>query len=275
MTSAVAPNSPGTNYLFDFLYLDRDRIASYAAQLFDNGVLTNVKQVSGSQATSAGKAHAGFGRLAGYESADSDAITQSIERQFDAGWSTPLNVINALDQQGYIHRNLEQAQFGQLVLFSGRIQLVDMMMVKDLWEPVGRMEVAKMATATKPQQAAKKEAERQMRDMMDILQRLPHTLQLKMFTDAEQLWATLKPEHMTINPTDFALKHGPMIPGEWKLIGALDARPDQLVLDPARLHTDMEVGILHMMIGLRTVFGRAESDYGITPLAIFRAVTPA
>jgi hypothetical protein len=271
----VAPNSPSTNYLFDFLYLDRDRIASYAAQIFDSGVLTAVKQVSSSNESSAGKAHGGLGRLAGYEATNSEAINRSIERQFDAAWSTPLNVINELDRLGYIHHQLCDAGFGQLVLFSGRIQLLDMMLVKDLWEPVGRMEVAKMSTATKSQQAAKKQAERQMRDMMDIVQRLPHTLQLKMFTDKEQLWATLKPEHMTINPTDFALKHGPMIPGEWKLICALDARPDQLDLDPARLHTDMEVGILQMLIGLRTIFGRAVSDYGVTPIAIFRAVTPA
>ena len=49
-----------TEFLFDFIYLDRPRIASYFAQLFDDGVLTQTKRISQKSEMDSNKLKAGL-----------------------------------------------------------------------------------------------------------------------------------------------------------------------------------------------------------------------
>jgi hypothetical protein len=57
------------------------------------------------------------GSIAGYKAGDASAVRKSMEREFDAAWSIPLDVINALDERGMIRRDIDSAVMGQLVLF--------------------------------------------------------------------------------------------------------------------------------------------------------------
>ena len=81
---------------------------------------------------------------------------------------------------------------------------------------------------------------------------------------------------MTINPADLAFKHGPTIPGEWLALGVLDGRPNSLqeAFEGAVAHvkSPIQLGMVQVLHGLREAFGRGESDYAITPLAIYRPV---
>ena len=47
--------SPKPDSLLDFLYVDRDRLQSYAAQLFNAGVLTTTKTIDQTTSQSAGQ----------------------------------------------------------------------------------------------------------------------------------------------------------------------------------------------------------------------------
>ncbi len=133
--------------------------------------------------------------------------------------------------------------------------------------------LASKANKTKAQQSAKETA-----GLVEVVEQLPHTLQLRIRSGQNSCWGTLAPEQMTINPADLAFKHGAAIPGKWKVLGLLDAKPSNSEIDymmeVAHAQGPVMPGMLQMLMGLRQMFGRVDTDYGITPLAIYRTVDP-
>lgn len=274
----MAQDSQTTNYLFDFVYLNRDKLASYSAQLYDHGTLLSVKSLDGYDEQVTSKMEGGLAKVFRAEEAESGTNKRSMERQFDAAWSLPLNVINGLDERGLINRDINSASIGQMVLFRGRLQLVDLMLVKDLWAPIiAMMNGAAGKGKTAHQKQAAMAEKREMENLALILSKLPHTLQMRMFNSEANVWATLDHESMIINPVDFAMKHGSCIDGEWIVLGVLDAHPDnpELGYEFPEPMSELESGMLQMLLGLRTTFGRQPTDFGMTPIAVFRTIHPA
>lgn len=159
-----------------------------------------------------------------------------------------------------------------MVRVHGTLELLDIRMLKDIW-PLFAEHVAAANSAGKRQQqiaAAKKEAA----SITGLLTKLPHAIQMSIKgAGYEEVWSTLDPAGLTINSDDFAFKHGAAIAGVWHVIGVLDAVPEpDGELPEAFSLNDMKNGMLQMLTMLRTFFGRPATAYGITPIAIFRAV---
>lgn len=278
MKSGAAQSGQSTNYLCDFIYLDRDKIASYYSQLFDGGVLSSIKRTSSVQDTSTTSVGVGAPKLLiGGESKSGETATRGIESQFDTSWSIPLEVINELDGRGFVSKDVATANLGQLVLIRGRLQIVDLRMAQELWEPILSLQAGQMKSEAKTpseRKSALKHAE-DSKQQIKLISKLPHTMQMRLLNPEFQAWSTLKPSALTINSEDLAFKHGASMPGEWLTLAVLDARPsdDDDFVVPERLG-DVESGMLQMLLGLRMFFGRHTLDYGVTPIAIFRAIHP-
>lgn len=278
MTSSAERDSPEENFLVDFLYADRPRLAVLATQLFDDGHLTGVKRSSQSGVDSLLKIKGGVPGIAGGETSSTDKIQESIERQFDSTWAAPLNVLRELNERGLIISGVENAALGQIVLVRGTIQVTDVRMLQKLWRPVVKADEAKNLAAAKTDAERKKiqRASRESSNIVDLVELLPHALQFHIRNDDCACWATLAPEQMTINPADLAFKHGPAIPGDWLTLGILDAKPssshDSFMEAITHVNSPMQLGMVQVLHGLREAFGRGASDYGITPLAIYRPV---
>ena len=135
MTSSAAQEPPEDNFLVDFLYADRPRLAVLAAQLFDDGHLTGLKKSSQSGAEVNSKVTGGIPGIAKGETGGIEKTQESIERQFDATWVGPLNVIRELNRRGLIVDGVESAALGQIVLVRGTIQVTDVRMLQRLWRP--------------------------------------------------------------------------------------------------------------------------------------------
>ncbi|MCA8105760.1 hypothetical protein SB394_21580 [Burkholderia sp. BCCIQ04A] len=278
MKSGAEQNAPTTNYLFDFIYLDRNKLGSYYAQLFDDGVLSSVKRTASTQDLSARSLGVGAPKLLlGGEARSSETASNGIETQFDASWTIPIEVINELDSRGFIAKNISTAQLGQLVLLRGRLQIIDLRMVQELWEPIiaAQTEEAKSSAKTALERKTAATEAATNKQMIKVISKLPHTMQMRLFNDEYQAWSTLSPSSLTINAEDLAFKHGASMPGEWWTLALLDARPadDDNFAVPDAL-SDIESGMLQMLIGLRVFFGRQSRDYGVTPVAVFRSVSP-
>lgn len=248
--------------LYDFVYLDRRRISLLASQLFKQGLLTSTIERSARQ--NASNSTLGLSAAIVKGSIDSRASTdESIERQFDATWSVPLDVIDELRAANKIVENISAAEFGQLVTMRGALQLYDIGMLRTMYEPMldfimqsARTQLdAQFATARelidaglasakaaekhkwreqkRNFEALKKKTETdqiQQRDQVSsilaLVKLLPHALQATIVGDNYSAWMTLDPQQMVTNPEDFALKHGSSVPGAWRIIGSLDARPE-------------------------------------------------
>jgi hypothetical protein len=86
--------------------------------------------------------------------------------------------------------------------------------------------------------------------------------------------------------TDLVLKHGAYVPGKWRMLGVLDARPESEV-DPANAGqlNNLEKAVANLAgtpIGrvtaqlspqVRRLLGRPRLAFGMTPLLIFRGVS--
>lgn len=278
MTSSADLDSQEEKFLIDFLYADRQRLATLAAQLFSDGHLLSSKTQSVHGSESAHKISGSLKVVSG-DTSSVDKIQKSIERQFDATWSTPLDILRELNLLGYLDATVDQASMGQVAIVSGQIQILDLRMIQKLWKPILQMESKKIASnASKAERATLQKVAQENIELAGIIEQLPHMLQLRVYTDSDTCWGTMDPSGLTINPADLAFKHGSYVPGDWKVLALLDARPSTIENDllqaMIRGSNAVELGLLQMYNGLRQMLGRGEEEYGITPLAIYRTILP-
>lgn len=259
-------DSPSTEFLYDFLYLDRARASSYFAQVFDHGVLVGSKSSTGVTSSSAATAGVSAHIVSG-DIKTQDGIMESIEREFDASWLLPLNVIERLSELSFIGRGLEHVPVGRLSLIRGTLNIMDMKLLKDLWEPVSEMVTKDLSHAQ--QQATKRE----LRTIGKILEKLPPTAQMVMQCSDGLAWSTLRPDSVVVNIDDLSLKHGGCIAGEWHCLCVVDADPDgEFTPEPMATGSDLFDAVISMLDGIRKAVGRPANAYGVTPVAIFRAI---
>lgn len=279
MTFEEGHDNQEESFLIDFLYVDKARIQTLSSQLFPNGHLTQLKQSSSSTSTSKMGVKGGIPAVMQGTGNLDQGISESIERQFDATWSTTLDVLRELNAQNFIVSDIENALLGQIVQLKGHIQINDVRMLEKLWQPMIKMEANQKIQAAKgSDRAALKKQLDENTHIARIIELLPHMLQMRLWSSEYAAWSTIEPSYLTINPLDMAFKHGASIPGEWTIISIMDAKPSNVELDYLEAKINSGSGVMSVMPdflkGIREALGRAPEDYGITPIAIYRKVVP-
>lgn len=261
----------GIDSLYDYIYLDKDRISSLTSQLFSAGVLTAVRQVSGEGESSKLGAKVSV-KILGGNAETTENYTQSQERAFDASWSIPLNLLDKLSERGIIKKGLTTARLGDLVQISGTMKLFDAHMVHQVMPAI-----KKFVTVANGHKKPSKQEVAQFTAVEEMMKFLPKSTQIDVAdTDENLIWMSVDPQNLTISSGDIALKYGSIIPGEWHVIGFVDAHPHGYIENPNAPYpcTDNELkNSMDFMIDMiREVMGRPNSSFGITPLMIFRSV---
>jgi len=271
-------DSPSINSLYDYLYIDRERINALTAQLFSTGVITSVKQSSLETDSIKKDAKIGIPLVAGALSS-SEAASRSQERSFDSAWSLPLNLLDKLSEQGRIKRTISDARLGDLVLVSGMMKIFDANMVHQFMPTFKKLKLTEIKN--EKSQSIKnllKEEVKGLEAAEEMVKFLPTSSQID-FADSEgnQIWMSVNPNNLTIGMGDIALKYGPFIPGEWHILGFVDAYADDKLDNPNAPYphnlNDLKNAMDSMLLIIRTLMGRSDGSYGMTPLMIFRAVT--
>lgn len=271
----MGQDSQNTEYLYDFIYVDTDRLSSLACQLFPNGKITSYKETisKSEQLTESdnsgvgGKFNAGIASITatkGNDRKNTETSSKNGEMLFDTEWALPLMVIDKLDEIGFLGKEINNANYGQLFISKGSIQISDLAIIKDFWPVLGKVFGLGQKGKTK--------TDLNNKQIVDILCALPHTLQFSMTTNQNEiLWSTLPHKNMVINPLDFSLKHGNTISGEWVCLGMLDAKPydDAQTNEDATPQSLLEMQSTFMSL-LKPILGRKDGDYGVSPILIFR-----
>jgi hypothetical protein len=104
-----------------------------------------------------------------------------------------------------------------------------------------------------------------------------------MLSDTNNYWCILDDASVVGRASDFMLKHGAMLSGEWHMLGVLDAHPydpnyrtesgeniEQVLASIAE--TAVGQMFVHLAQAMRPVAGRPASAWGVTPLLIFRDI---
>ncbi|MEK6419991.1 MAG: hypothetical protein V4801_10320 [Burkholderia gladioli] len=273
----MAQELPSIEYLYDFAYLDRGRIDFYFAQLFEDGVLTQTKRTAKDSSSDSSKFGGSIKILSG-ESSGTDLVERGLERLFDPSWLAPVEVLNKLDELSFVHRDIGDAPISGLFMSNCKMSIMDIRMLQEVWDHIGDYalmnEISAMDLPPKEKQRRIAEGKKTNEHVVKVVQKLPHAIQASFAVDHHQLWSTLDPENMLINADDLALKHGAQVPGNWYVLGIVDARPDpEIETGHVELH-GLSLAMETMLSAFRDLMGRPHGSFGVTPIAIFRPVRP-
>jgi hypothetical protein len=310
IVSAEGRDDQNTDSVFDFLYHDARRVGSFLAQ-FDH--FGHLQQVSAKEnAAKGGKRGYSLklggnlpalpGSIEGTEgsltfSRDSSVGSEGLERVYDPLWTNALALLDYLDERGLIHRDVTTGRLGQFVIATGQLSILNMVLLPKIWESkaVRDMSVrqysenARQQWAANPENGALKGSERsKMQNAvvaaaiemakagMDVLPSFPHSAQCTISGANASVWSTLSAEGLVGTVADLSLKHGTEIPGEWHLLGVLDAQPNPVAEQTvvASTGTLQHFGnVIKNFSNLgRTLLGRPPEAYGVTALLLFRKV---
>ncbi|WP_432481676.1 DUF6414 family protein [Moraxella sp. ZY200743] len=271
----MGQESQTTKSLFDFLYLDNIKIRSFYAQLTGFGSISSVKANNAQNSSLLQEGVVGVNAVAKVDVKlnYTEAENQSSEKTYDAAPTMPREMINRLDELGFISRELGKKTAGNLVLLKGALSITDIETLKNLLEPtfcVAAEEEFKHLYGEKKKQAIKKKID-DSKPTVQLIKAIPYALEARLKVGKDMVWMTLNREEMVGNPHDINLKHGKVLFGEYYVLGVLDAIPND------DMNIDMDTGsfgdvILELSQSLKETMGRNENSYGITPIAIFRVI---
>lgn len=279
--------------LYDFLYLDKKRIYTLLAQLSANGVQQSLKLSNSDKNGSSfetnveGKGNVGIASFSSKGvSKTSDEASEIIESMHDVSWSSPLQLLDLLSEANLIHRGTEGAGIGSIVVVNGAARVFDVTSVKKaipIFGPIFGAQMAELNPLLPPKaKHSKKNTSFENIDIgdgitigmvMSMLDFVGDSLQVDFYEEnGNATWMTLDNDGLTINSSDLALKYGMNIPGNWIVLGIVDALPDHYITDDTIIPDENPVkdGLYGLLEGIKTFIGRKPGSFGVTPLMVFR-----
>jgi hypothetical protein len=292
----AAPDS-----VFDFLYHDSRRIASFLSQFDNNGLLTGLTQGDSVSKGAKRSKKIGVGGdvpLIGggnveFELGPGEVGSQTLERVYDPFWTNARLFLDVLTERNIIQRDLDEANIGQFVLVTGYLSIQDLAMFKEAWKAptvqrkvkggdVGSKRTANMTAA---QKAAAREQQENTDLFLDMIQVMPHAVHARLLTRAgtaaKLVWCTLNQDHLVAPASDITLTYGATMSGEWSIVGILSADPEYQTPDLTEEFDAENFGLMESIVGqlskmlapiVRVSLGRPAAAHAITPLLIFREV---
>lgn len=276
--SEPLPEDPARRSVFDFLFHDARRVGSFLAQFETYGVPSQVKATEGIGSTGTTKT-ATSGKLSlpalaqGQLSKDvsvADELREATERTYDPLWTNARALLDYLSEQDLLQRDIWEARIGQFVLASGTLVILDLAMLKNAWDkPVIKRKI--------------QQQEENAQFLLELLSIMPHSLQASRFGENFGVWCSLPEESLVGQSSDLVLKHGALVPGNWSMLGIVDATPDpkpgegegENMDDVVAREAGSMVGTFAAQLApmTRDLLGRPRTSFGITPLLIFRQVS--
>ena len=281
-----------TDSVFDFLYYDARRIASFLSQFDNSGHLKEIVQNESAQRsqqkTGTVKAAGGVPLVAtaeGEHSSETGATYQrDSQRVYDPIWANARTFLDYLDEWDMIQRDVTKANMGQFVLCSGGLSITDLQLMERTWKlksvqsliKSGQQPPSRNRQQRRAQGTLVAPATPEVDLVVDLLSIMPHTIQAKL-SGMANVWCSLSQDGMSTLASDITLKHGTKIPGEWHALGILDAKPESSTLtesDPDFSDGQEIAAKMMTLLGplAKNLLGRPEGHFGITPLLIFREV---
>lgn len=273
--------SQSTDSLYDFLYVDSDRASTLITQLYAPGVITSIKRISSEGEKSTKSGGISIPVASGKLSVE-DAINQTQEKLFDASWALPINLLDKLSESELIQNGIEGQKLGKLVLVRGKIRLFDISFFQKSLPFVNQVMLNELKSKSSGNGKKVRPEDVEIAPgmtfglMSHLLSVIPNTLQVDFMDDhGNNIWMTIDRDNFTINSDDLSLKYGGGIPGEWFVLGLVDALPDSHYQDDESIEFPehpMKDGFKGMLSAIQELAGRPPYSYGMTPLILFRKI---
>lgn len=280
--------------VYDFLYHDARRIASFLSQfeVFGNpqSVIATREDAKGETRATSGEAEGGVsGILQGRASlnvATSSETRGTAEWTYDPFWRNAITLLDYLVEKNLLVQELGKARIGQFVLASGRLSILDLVMMQKAWKLPGIQKAIRHGAESGLNRQQRRAAEK-IRDQsqgitidlfIELLSVFPHSVQIKLANTDGEVWSSLEESSIVGLSTDLILKHGINIPGEWNILGILDALPERGEEDIQATEGSTAAGshvgnlVLALAPLVQSFLGRPAPAFGVTTLLVFRKV---
>ena len=281
--------------VFDFLYHDARRVGSFLAQFDDAGHLQQITQsesagIGGKRSLkfTAGGGLPGLGSAQfGVERGPLEEGSETSERVYDPLWANARALLDYLQEKNLIVRDISSARIGQFVLVSGTLEIMDLSMLKLLWEDTNMKKLMAQGTEAasrniqnRTSRKGKNTSPSELEIGLTFLKMLPHSIQARIYGEAN-VWCNLLRNGLVGSVDDLLLKHGGQVQGHWQTLGILDAFVDERNSDnnddEHNLDIQQDVSMASTLLKqiapfARQFLGRPSNAYGLTPIVIFREV---
>lgn len=232
--------------VLDFIYHDARRVGSLLTQFEGGGHLVALTEREHAQKSE--KTHAKFTAAtdikvvkAGIELGVAPESTggEALERQLDPIWANAISLLEYVEEKGMIAPNPATARIGQFVRISGILRIQDLRIVTSVLNSKKFMDL--MRSVQSPKEAKEFQAIFNKIGMWLELVPVGVVAEIRR-ANGERFWSGIPSEGLTMAPEQIFLKHGPVLAGEWSILGILDAKPDDAsaaavnVLDPSVLN---------------------------------------
>ena len=170
----MAQNSRSTKLIYDYIYLDDEKISYLSSQVFEHGLLTGASlsdgKVSKNSTVTKGTANAtgegnldksvlsvllgsakvGGGTSLGLDYTVGSDLNSGLVHSYDTKFLAARNLLNKLDEDGYINKGMNNIQPCSLVLLKGDLNILDFNLVEILFAH-GDKKVTEFEKYTKPE----------------------------------------------------------------------------------------------------------------------------
>lgn len=263
-----------TKSIYDFIYLDVDRIHSYYAQLMD-GVPNQKTSSSREQKNSNYKVTMGPRDILHTEGQKGDSKEESLDQLMDMHHVLPRDMINLLDEYELISKKLAASNLGKLVMIQGLINFAD-------FETLGKNSdnVLNLLSGKSDKEMS------EIKTVMNVIDAYPIGVQATMQVKSNvtnHAWMALDKKYLTSAHLISTLKHKSLSSEEFVVLGILDAIPDKFIDEDSNKDLDnfrsnllnkrpFFEAVFAMNGAYQEIIGRPADSYGITPISIFRVM---
>jgi hypothetical protein len=210
--------------------------------------------------------------------------------RFPCKWVNALSFLDQIENRALLSRDIKVAGFGDLILIKGPLLIRDLGALEKIWSLPSIRKIAE--AGSEDTQSGNRQQRRQSEKannksgpknntteldlFFELVKILPHPAQMQIGADPTA-WAVLDGAGLVAAASDFVLKYGGAIPGEWCAVGILDAVPDSVSASLKKQHgsgLDEIVSVLLSQLEpvVRQLLGRPAGAFGITPLLVFREI---
>lgn len=247
--------------VYDFLYVDVNRIARLVAQLDGRGLLTEtVRELTRGVASDVTV------KVPWLPFSLKGELSNKSADHHDPSWRLPVLFLDQM--QAHIVPDPAAWATGQIVTLTGAISFRDFAFAGQMLQVAA---VRHLLQSRSPSDPHLTKAE--LTEFTNAADAMPHMLQA-LITDGETTtWSTLNDACTTASTGDLILKCGGEIEGRWTLTGILDAKGDGASqAPPSPFDKGFEHEFRRFGDAVRTTLGRPPAAFGVTPLTIHRKV---
>jgi hypothetical protein len=248
--------------LVDFLYIDKDRIFNYYAQMFE-GVLKNISQKESVKENKEEKVTAGFKPIAEGTLQGNTEILKEENKEIDPERAIILDIITYLSN---ISKDITQAKINNIVKVNGDLFIAAKNILKIF---SSNIDASLLLNKPNPTNQEKKE----IKKIQQLIKIVSETLQIEpifILKNNSTIVGSIQEKYLNELPDTFQLKYGANGLKDVYIIGIYEGINNN-INPQSDINQDFIRGSAQFAEALKNMF-LPYNAYQITPIAIYRKI---